>query len=77
MADQTNKPGNTPERGRQDQGQNGGNRDISPDESGRTGAGTERERGTVQEPGTQPDRNRQGGGSESQSDESSRDRGGL
>lgn len=75
MADQTNNPGNTPDRSKQDQGQNGGNRGISPDESGRTGAGTERERGTVQEPDTQPDRDRQGGGSER--DESSRDRGGL
>ena len=75
MADQKNNPGITPDRGKEDLGQNGGNRGISPDESGRTGAGTERERGTVREPGTQPDRDRQGDGSPG--DQPNRERTGL
>jgi hypothetical protein len=62
MADQTNNPNNNPNRGNQSDGQSG-DRNPNRDESGRVGTGTERERGTVQEPG-QPDRNRQGGGSE-------------
>lgn len=75
MADQMNNPNNTPNRGgNQSDGQGERNRDLG-NESGRVGTGTERERGTVQEPGTQPDRDRQGGGS--QDDEIDRDRGGL
>jgi hypothetical protein len=36
-------------------------------DKGQGGTGTERERGTVSEPGTQPDRNKQGGGQGGQS----------
>ena len=67
MADQQRNPNQAPDRGNQGDGQGGErNRDLG-NESGRVGTGTERERGTVQEPGTQqpgktqPDRS-QGGG---------------
>jgi hypothetical protein len=60
MADQQrNNPNNTPNRGNQGEGQNGGSNRERGNDSERIGTGTERERGTVQEPGTQPDRDRQ------------------
>ena len=85
MADQTNNPGTNPNRGTQNPGQTGdpGNRDKG-NESGRQGTGGtggERERGTVQEPGTgggtQPNRDKQGDGFGSQGNPGDRGRTGM
>ena len=66
MADQTNNPGGTGNAGGSG-GFSGTNPQTKPDQGfdrdkGLGGTGTERERGTVREPQTQPDRNKQGGG---------------
>jgi len=70
MADQTNNPGTTPNRGTQNPGQTGDPNDRDKgNEGGRVGTPGERERGTVQEPGTggttqpKPDRQDEGFGS--------------